>query len=249
MAMTPAEIDRFRPHLVEWTRGKSARFWDVMAPRLIRSGLYFTEQVGGALLDFLQRGGVPLKGDLLDFGCGPGFLLKELFDRRIPAWGADFSSESIGGLHERFGASPYFKGATLIKELPTNYPAGRFDLVFLIETIEHLLDEDLDATITELERIIKPKGLIVVSTPNAENRSLNETMCPDCGCIFHKMQHVRSWTAASLDSYMADHGFVSVRSEPVHFSNTLLRTRILTRVRRGKLPHLLYVGRKRSVST
>ena len=77
-------------------------------------------------------------------------------------------------------------------------------------------------------------------------------MCPECGARFHKMQHVRSWTARSLSGFMAARGFEEVLSRAVYLGDSWARTRLLTRAAPWigkKLPHLVYVGRKRAAES
>jgi 2-polyprenyl-3-methyl-5-hydroxy-6-metoxy-1,4-benzoquinol methylase len=144
---------------------------------------------------------------------------------------------------------PNFGGAHLIQSIPTTLPADTFSTVFFIETIEHLLDDDLRATIPELFRIVRPGGHVVVTTPNDENLGVLETVCPDCGCIFHSVQHVRSWNSATIADCMSKAGFDTVAAKTWYLDQSWWRSRLITagaRVLGKRLPHLIYVGTKRS---
>jgi 2-polyprenyl-3-methyl-5-hydroxy-6-metoxy-1,4-benzoquinol methylase len=44
----------------------------------------------------LKRRGVRLSGDVLDFGCGPGFFLEHLLDHGLRCHGADTSPVAVG---------------------------------------------------------------------------------------------------------------------------------------------------------
>lgn len=238
----------FQPHDVAWTREKSARFWAFKAEQARDGVTYFSQEVGSSLLRLVAARGVDMRGRVIDFGCGLGHLLERLLERGVAAEGIDFSAESVEAVRRRLGSNPLFRGAQVVDGIPTHLEAGSADTVFLIETIEHLLDGDLEATGAELGRIVKTGGHVVVSTPNEEHLAGSQTMCPDCGGRFHQMQHVRSWSARSLADFMGRYGFEEVMSRPVYLSETWARTRLLTRAAplMGKrLPHLVYVGRKR----
>ncbi|MGH7803837.1 MAG: class I SAM-dependent methyltransferase [Candidatus Binatia bacterium] len=113
-------------------------------PRLIRAVTEALADLGGAART------------LLDVSCKTGDVLKALeplgFDRR----GTNFvyQGEDIG--------VPVDLGVDLTKRLP--YADGSFDVVTLIEVIEHV--ENHRAAIGELARVVKPGGVLLLTTPN-----------------------------------------------------------------------------------
>ncbi len=237
----------YSPHEVKWTREKATRFWDFVSANPGFRNLYFSRQVGGSLLRFVERHGVRMQGRVLDFGCGPGYLMIRMTERGIGCEGVDFSARSVKQANERLGGDPLFKGAMLADGLPTELATGSYDVVFLVETAEHLLNEDLDATLAEIHRIARVDGTIVVTTPNREDLEASRVICPDCGGVFHRMQHVRSWTAASLSEYLAEHGFERSFCRAVYLSQGSLLHRlygIVSRFLGWKMPHLVFIGRK-----
>jgi 2-polyprenyl-3-methyl-5-hydroxy-6-metoxy-1,4-benzoquinol methylase len=122
------------------------------------------------------------------------------------------------------------------------------DIVFLIETVEHLGDNVVDGILSETSRITKPGGYVVMTTPNDENLDESKIMCPDCGCVFHTYQHMRSWTPPSLSNYVLKYGFREVNCQPTLFSTLpywmWLFYRLAYALLGRKLPHLLYIGQK-----
>jgi SAM-dependent methyltransferase len=240
-------MSQFSPHRVVWTRDKSTRFWDVLASRPTTDNNYFSSAAGAALVGFARQHGARLSGRILDFGCGPGYLIARLLDHGGKVTGVDFSPRSIERVVERFQGRPEFEGAHVIDSIPTPFADQSFDTVFFIETIEHLLDDDLEAAAGELRRLTRKGGTVVISTPNQEDLEVAASVCPDCGCTFHPVQHVRSWSAESLTQFMSGFGFKAVAVKPLFLRSTWLRTRIISAVARlaGKrLPHLVYVGRR-----
>jgi 2-polyprenyl-3-methyl-5-hydroxy-6-metoxy-1,4-benzoquinol methylase len=238
---------RFEVHSIEWSREKSARFWNYVCTRPWYQQNYFSRLVGRAILAMARTMGVRLRGRVLDFGCGPGYLLDLLVAQGVACEGADFSENAIAILNERLRHEPLFGGVTRLEQIPSSLPADAYDVVFCIELVEHLLDDDLETTVAELGRILKPGGTLVLTTPNEEDLAVTEAFCPDCGCSFSRNQHLRSWSAQTLTEFMRARGFRCTNSRRTYFRSTLARTMLIeaiTRLRRRKLPHLIWVGQK-----
>jgi len=132
----------------------------------------------------------------------------------------------------------------------TTLSSETYSTAFVVDTIEHLPDDELRVLIAELHRALRPDGSLVVVAPNEEKLQIGETVCPDCGCMFHRLQHVRSWTDGSLAAFMSECGFATVASTPWYLDQRWWKSRLITTAARtlGKrLPNLIYVGRKRVV--
>lgn len=194
-------------HDVEWTGSKIARFWNQYSGLAEREDAYFSKQVGGALLRMVRRYGVSLSGNLLDFGCGPGHLLDQLSKHGGSYQGVDFSSVSVDAARRRLSGRRGFGGVARVEGLPTPLAAAQFDVVFLIETVEHLLPEQRETTLREVHRLLRTGGKLVVTVPNEENLAMSSLACPDCGCVFPRMQHVSTWSKASLSALLSEYGF------------------------------------------
>ena len=90
-----------------------------------------------------------------------------------------------------------------------------FDVVLLIETIEHLRSDLLSNTLNIINKLLKPGGHIVVTTPFNENLIENSIYCPFCNAAHHHMQHVQSFTIERLSSVLTQHNF-----KPIEVNNT-----------------------------
>ena len=195
---------KFEPHAVDWTDEKVSRFWDYLAGRVTEE--FFSEKHAP---DIASR----VRGQrVLDIGCGTGPLVGELLRRGRDAIGVDSSPEVVAEARRRYG-DRFTVGS--VTSLP--YPDESVDAATLIEVVEHLDDAALDSAIREAHRVIRSGGHLVITTPNSEKLEPASRQCPDCGAEFHIYQHLRSWSAGTLASYLEDRGFGPVSVAPIAF--------------------------------
>jgi SAM-dependent methyltransferase len=98
---------------------------------------------------------------VLDAGCGTGYGAAEL-SRASQVVGVDASTEAVAHARLNFsGAGVHFFPA-VCEALP--FADGSFDLVVAFEVIEHL--ERWQDFLAEARRVLRPGGLLLVSTPN-----------------------------------------------------------------------------------
>lgn len=100
---------------------------------------------------------------VLDAACGCGYGTAMLADKGAEVTGVDISEHAIGFASKNFKrGSTNFIIADLTKKM--SFPDGTFDKVVSFETLEHLLEQE--ALLGEFKRILKPGGLLVISTPD-----------------------------------------------------------------------------------
>lgn len=120
----------------------------------------------GRLLRYCE--GVPVGGRILDVGCGDGFHLQLLHKYQRMQWtleGVDIDERAVikaarGGLTIHHGS---------IEAL--NLPAESYDLVFCIQTIEHVAYPD--RVFSAIFRVLKPGGRLVIVTDNTDTMDFN----------------------------------------------------------------------------
>jgi ubiquinone/menaquinone biosynthesis C-methylase UbiE len=200
------EISKKQPK--DWKPFNIANFWNWISQNPASQTEYFTSGVGIGLVRLLRKQKM-LKGKVLDYGCGAGHLLNLMVDEPTgDYYGLDFSPDSIEATRHRTNNSSRIKELLWIENLPCDFNNNQFDSISFIETIEHLQDETLHATLDELYRILKPDGKILITTPFNESLNRNVTFCPFCKSEFHHMQHMQSFTIERMTALFQQHGFV-----------------------------------------
>jgi 2-polyprenyl-3-methyl-5-hydroxy-6-metoxy-1,4-benzoquinol methylase len=222
-------------HPVQWTPQKVAAFWEVNHSLFARRR--FSQQVGPALRTLVQ-GQLPSSGAaVIDFGCGDGTLLRQLRDGHTRLVGTDFKMpEDFQPLNAQDLAAADPAQAWFVPDEDTARLDGRFDAVLLIEVVEHLDDATLAHVLQKCRALLKPNGVLLITTPNQENLQDNTVNCPDCGSIFHRVQHVRAWSAELLSTALAERG---LRAKAVYTTDLgRMQRRPLSRWVRTALDHL-----------
>ncbi len=231
----------FRPHSVDWSDEKVARFWDYLAAH--DASEFFSEKHAPDIVRRLMR---RKPQAVVDIGCGTGPLIQELDRRGVRAVGVDSSPAVLEAAMLRTPDATFHLGSV------TGIPLAdaSMDAAMLIEVVEHLDDETLDSAIAEARRVLRPGGVLVITTPNSERLAASTRQCPDCGAEFHFYQHVRTWTTRTLGDYLKSRGFRPEIQETRLIERgpaweQLLR-RLVYRIRRQR-PRLLAIASKQAV--
>jgi 2-polyprenyl-3-methyl-5-hydroxy-6-metoxy-1,4-benzoquinol methylase len=104
---------------------------------------------------------------VLDLACGSGYGSNYLAKSgALEVIGGDLDTETIADDKKRYQRKNLIfqeaNGLSLI--FADNY----FDVIVSLETIEHFSEHDQTRYLKELKRVLKPGGLLIVSTPNSE---------------------------------------------------------------------------------
>lgn len=137
-------------------------------------------------------------GRLLDVGCGGGRFLRRMQKCGWQVEGTDFDEQAARKVTSRYGIT------THVGDLPQcGLPAENFDAVTLSQAIEHLYDPR--ATLQECLRLLKPGGLLVMTTPNAASLGAAEFGAAWRG--WEAPRHLHLFTVESLAALTRQAGF------------------------------------------
>lgn len=186
---------------MEWTDERISRFWDWQSQF---PEVYFTYLFGSKIAASLKK---YLKGRrrILDYGCGVGYLLPHLCAYAPEVYGVDPSEQSVARTNDRVRGISSFKGAFLTSDLQIR--RMKFDAIVCIEVVEHLDDTALEAVLSDVRELLAPGGVAIFSTPNNEDLSKSMILCPASGEVFHRWQHLRSWSRETLAARLRTAGF------------------------------------------
>ncbi len=242
---------KFEEHEIEWTEEKVSRLWNYYQQAPSISDNYFGAHNGKHITHLINDKIKFAKlRKILDLSCGPGDIINACFPylkNGQQVYGTDFSKYSVDSINTRFKDVKEFQGASFINRFPTSFPDSEFDLIISTEVVEHLNDDEIEPMLKETHRLLSSKGYIFITTPNNEDRDANKVMCPECGCKFHRWQHLRSWTAESLRTRVEQYGFQTKLVTPIAWGETPfkrfaynLAAKISMKIETG----LVYIGQK-----
>ncbi len=102
---------------------------------------------------------------VLNIGCGSGDLENIVFNvmekNNIDWYGVDISPKSVKSCKNEFAKSHFSLGD--IRKL--KFKKNEFDLIILMEIMEHIKPTETYKALREVERVLKPGGKLIVSIP------------------------------------------------------------------------------------
>jgi 2-polyprenyl-3-methyl-5-hydroxy-6-metoxy-1,4-benzoquinol methylase len=175
--------------------------------------------VVAASLDRLARSLAPFRvtNRWLDVGYGEGGMLTVAERHGWSCHGVDISPRAL-----EYGAE---RGWVVAADASNDhrFPAGGFDVVTMIELIEHVTTPD--EFFQSAARWLRPGGLLYITTPNAS--SLNRRVLGLDWSVIAPPEHQMLWSARGLCQALAGAGFVPrwVRTEGLNPSELCARVR------------------------
>lgn len=148
----------------------------------------------------------PEGGQVLDIGCATGLFLHRLCQNDL--WqpiGLDISESALTVARHQ--------GLSVLRGRASRLcvPDDAFDIVTIWEVIEHVLDPAY--LLSEIHRVLKPNGILLLSTPNGQ--SLQACFWRDNWFGWEVPRHVQIFSPSTLRWALGKTGFELVRT--LHF--------------------------------
>ncbi len=145
-------------------------------------------------------------GSILDLGAGTGdFLLKAKKDGWKAA-GVE-PNGSARALAEK-------KGIQLKKD-SSEFSSSEFDVISMWHVLEHV--PDLDAQLTELDRLLKEDGILVIAVPNY--KSHDARYYGKDWAAYDVPRHLWHFSQEGITALFAERGFSLQKIEPLKFDS------------------------------
>ena len=140
----------------------------------------------------------------MDLGCGEGIIGECIQQLGFKVIGCDKSYNAIKNA----------KIKVILCDLEEKIPVenSSFDIVLAAEIIEHILDTD--KFIEEIHRVLKPRGKLVITTPNLASLECRISLLLgkkpwmiENRVLPHSAGHVRYFTVKEIRKLLEDHNF------------------------------------------
>lgn len=232
--------------LMTWTHESIKCFWDFESNFPEN---YFAFQHGkkllGHILPYINN-----NDKVLDYGAGKGFFTQELLSKGIKTATFDLSKESSKASKNKFRNHASYIGSFDNNTIKEN--RNQFDIIFLIEVIEHLESDTRTLVLEQIHSLLKDNGLLVITTPNEEDLTKSLIINPSTKEIFHRWQHCYSWSAKSLSEDIEKNKFKVLSTHSINLkhigkSPLMYIKRLLKR--HNKQPHLIAISQKLTTNT
>jgi SAM-dependent methyltransferase len=131
--------------------------------------------------------------DVLDVASGEGYGTALLAQVACRAVGVEIAPEVVDHANNAYRANNLSFLVGDARSLPS--PDATFDVVTSFETIEHFAEQEL--FLSEIRRVLRPGGLLIISTPDRDNYSPAESAANPF--------HVRERTRAEFELLLRSH--------------------------------------------
>ncbi len=141
---------------------------------------------------------------VLNIGIGSGALERLGIEKGVLMHSLDPSQRAIERLREELSMADRAQ-CGYAQAIP--FLDNSFDVVVMSEVLEHLDDEVLAGSLSEVLRVLRPGGYLLCSTPYREDLGASRVVCPECGCVFHKVGHLQTFDKYAMRQLLEGKGF------------------------------------------
>lgn len=149
---------------------------------------------------------------ILDVGCYDGSISSKFLINNNIVYGIDASSDAV-----LIANNKGIKASVANLEEGFLFEDNFFDIVFMGEVIEHILDTDF--FISEIRRVLKPGGEIIITTPNVASIGRRIMLLFGYNPFFEasftfpkypSVGHIRYFTKKLLIDFLKEKGFETI---------------------------------------
>lgn len=140
---------------------------------------------------------IPPLGTYLDFGCGDGELPLAILDAGIQSFGLE-PDVTAANKARRLGLTVFPDVDSVPEDLC-------FDVISLIHVVEHFYD--VVEELSRISRLLKPKGVLILETPNAEDALLSRYESEDFQRFTYWSHHPHLCTNQFLEKALLGSGY------------------------------------------
>ncbi|QED28693.1 class I SAM-dependent methyltransferase [Microvenator marinus] len=137
---------------------------------------------------------------ILDIGCGQAHFLDQALERDWETFGTEFTEDAVV-LARQYGHQMHQGPLNT-----ANYDSNFFDVVIYTEVIEHI--DNHAEEIPEILRVLRPGGIIYVTTPNFD--SFSRRVLGERWSVIHYPEHLTYFTKETQVAMMKGFGFEAV---------------------------------------
>lgn len=173
--------------------------------------------------------------EVLDLGTGSGNFELIYANKLTRIVGIDYNDQALDFLHQRLRSLKIYNVQLILKdlqELEQINNIGKFDLILLIDVIEHLNLRNAKILVSHLASFLKPGGHVCIITPNYKSPWILIEKLMDKFTYFPKFegeQHLAKFHQRNLKHIMEANRYSTTLTSTFNLLSFLFPTRLLAR--------------------